>query len=105
MNYTELMKAIDSTIEQLGWSQEQVRSHIQLIYNKPNTAMLTNDELLSFMKHLQSLAAGVVLPVALFDEIERYLESQGVKADSEASRLLMALEDLEIDRTVKKVLD
>ncbi len=104
MNYTQLMKAIDSAIEQLGWSQEQVRSYLGVTYGRFSVGLLTNDELSDFLKYLLARASGVVIPVALFDEIEAYLESQAAKADGEASRLLMALEDLEIDRNGKEYL-
>jgi hypothetical protein len=104
MNYTELVTTIDSVIEQLKWSKYQVRSRLVLRYRKTNIGLLTNEQLLDFLAYLQSCLKIVEIPVALFDEIETYLESQATKVDGEASRLLMALEDLEIDRTAKQIM-
>ena len=97
------MTAIDSAIERLKWSQEQVRSQLILRYHQANIGLLTNDQLLDFLPYLQSCLQIVEIPVALFDEIETYLQSQAAKASGEASRLLMVLEDLEIDRTAKQI--
>jgi hypothetical protein len=45
----------------------------------------------------------VSIPLGLFSEIEAYLEKQLDGKDGEAARLLMALEDLEIDRVSREI--
>ena len=44
----------------------------------------------------------VSIPLDLFREIEAYREKQLDNKDGEAARLLMALEDLEIDRVSRE---
>lgn len=41
----------------------------------------------------------VQIDPALFDQIEAYLQARAAQQDGEAARLLMALEDAEIERT------
>lgn len=103
MNHTELLTTIDSVIGQLKWTKHQVRSQLILKYRQTNIGLLATDQLLDFLSYLQSCLGIVEIPVALFDDIEAYLQSQAAKTDGEASRLLMALEDLEIDRTTKQL--
>jgi hypothetical protein len=103
MNYMELMQTIDSLIEQLKWTKTRVRSQLISRYRQTNIGLLANDQLLDFFSYLQSCLKIVEIPVGLFDEIEAYLQAQAANADGEASRLLMALEDLEIDRTALQI--
>ncbi len=44
----------------------------------------------------------VKIDMQLFDEIEAYLQARAADEDGEAARLLMRLEDLEIERTAQE---
>ena len=46
----------------------------------------------------------VEIEVELFDQIERYLEHRAAQQDSEAVRLLQALEAAEIEQTAQAVM-
>jgi len=104
MNYQELMKNINTEIQRLNWSQEELRSHLKATYGEGSIGMLINDHLVDFLNYLRRLSLQVIIPAGLFDQIERYLERQAAEADAEASRLLMALEDLEIERVAQEEL-
>lgn len=110
MTYSELNYEIHSQLERLGWSAYETREHLTIHYGKGALSLLTNEQLNEFLQFLKSRPVRLMtpptpqvsIPTGLFDQIERYLEYRASNADGEASRLLMALEDLEIDRTAKQ---
>lgn len=108
MNYSELNYEIHGHLERLGWSSDHQRQYLLSNFGKRALSLLTNDQMIIFRNYLrsqqpqQSQRLQVTIDAGLFDQIERYLERQAANADGEASRLLMELEDLEIDRTAKQ---
>ncbi|ABA24706.1 hypothetical protein Ava_D0041 [Trichormus variabilis ATCC 29413] len=104
MNYTELMKEIDNQIQRLNLSSEQVREYLTKHHDTSSLNFLRNEQLQDFLNYLRQQPSQhhITLPSGLFDQMERYLEAQAANADPEASRLLMELEDLEIDRITKQ---
>jgi hypothetical protein len=92
-------------MQRLGWTEPYMREHLFKTYSKSGLSLLEDEKILSFLSYLRSQPspeAMVTIPTGLFDQVERYLEYRASQADGEASRLLMELEDVEIDRTAKE---
>lgn len=105
MNFEQVIEEIQTHTQRLGWTPGDKYEHLVKTYGKRAFSLMTEEQLLDFLSFLRSQPTPelqVKIPAGLFDQIERYLERQASQADGEASRLLMALEDLEIERVTEE---
>jgi hypothetical protein len=54
-DWNEIIKEMDTHIEQLGWSKEQARKYVQATYGKKSRLKLTDGELLELLNYLKVL--------------------------------------------------
>ena len=52
--FVELIAKTNQEMKRLGWTIEQGRNHLLLNYGKRSRQLLTDEELLDFLKYLQS---------------------------------------------------
>lgn len=55
INYADIIAKTDVEMERLGWTREQGREYLTKTYEKRARSLLTEEELLDFLKYLESL--------------------------------------------------
>jgi hypothetical protein len=62
VDFSDPIAQIDTEMMRVGWTKEQGRDYLKTTYKKRSRQQLSDDELLDFLSHLQSLPSAVQTP-------------------------------------------
>jgi hypothetical protein len=55
IDFSQIVVRINAELKRLNWSREQGRDCMIQLYNKKSSSLLTNEELLDFLAHLEGI--------------------------------------------------
>jgi hypothetical protein len=95
INFAKVIAQTDVEMQRLGWTIDQGREHLKKTYGKRSRTLLTEVELLDFLRYLASQPLGKVVAAKTNVEIEQlcWTQQQG-EINTEIERLCWMKEDV-----------